>query len=64
VKVSPIEVEKYLKGEDYPAKKEELVRHAQEQGAPSEVLQALKKLPEQKMFQKPTDVVKAISEMK
>ena len=61
--VSPAEIEKYLKGEDYPADKEELVQHAREHGAPQEVLQTLEKLPKER-FEKPTDVSKAIGEMK
>lgn len=61
--VSPVEVERYLKGEDYPANKEELVKHARKHGAPQEVLQTLEKLPEER-FEKPTDVSKAIGEMK
>ena len=60
--VSPAEVEKSLKGVDYPAKKEDLVTHAQKQGASQEVLETIKKLPEEK-FQSPIDVSKAIGEM-
>lgn len=61
--VNPIEVEKYLKGMDYPAKKEDLIKHAQQQRAPQEVLETLKQVPNE-TFRKPTDVAKAIGEMK
>jgi hypothetical protein len=60
--VSPAEVEKYLKGVDYPAKKEELIKHAQQQRAPQEVLETLKKVSDE-TFQKPTDVAKAVGEV-
>src|SRR6202165_1755597 len=45
--VSPVQVEKFLKGVDYPAKKEDLLKHAQQQGADQQVLEALKQLPDQ-----------------
>jgi len=60
--VSPTEIEKYLKDEKYPVKKEELVRHAQEHGAPTEVLQTLEQLPRES-FEKPTDVSQAMGEI-
>jgi hypothetical protein len=60
--VSPVEVEKSLKGIDFPAKKEDLIKHAQQQGAKKEVLETLKDLPEED-FQSPIDVSKAIGEM-
>jgi hypothetical protein len=58
---SPIEVEKYLKGVDYPAKKQDLMKRAEANSAPREVVETLKKIPEE-TFQKPTDVTKAISQ--
>ena len=61
--VNPIEVEKYLKGVDYPAKKEDLIKHAQQQKAPQEVLETLKRV-HNETFSKPTDVARAIGEMK
>lgn len=59
---NPVEVEKYLKGIDYPAKKEELMKRAEENHAPREVVETLKKMPEE-TFQKPTDVAKAVSQV-
>lgn len=60
--ISPVEVEKYLKGVDYPAKKQDLMKRAEANGAPREVVEVLKKMPEG-TFQKPTDVTKAIGQM-
>lgn len=60
---NPVEVEKYLKGVDYPAKKQDLMKRAEENRAPREIVEALKRMPEE-MFQKPTDVTRAISQMR
>ena len=38
---NPIEAQKYLKGVDYPAKKQDLVEHARSNGAPDEMLREL-----------------------
>ena len=40
--VSPIDIQKALGGIDYPAKKEDIVKHAQSHGGSDEVLEALK----------------------
>ena len=60
--VSPVEVEKSLKGIDYPAKKDDLIKHAKQQGASQDVLETLKELPEEN-FKSPIDVSKAIGEI-
>jgi hypothetical protein len=57
--VSPIEVQKHLKGVDYPADGEQLARTAAEQGAPEEEVDALKKH-EGETFNGPNAVMKAI----
>jgi hypothetical protein len=44
--ISPIDVQKALKGMDYPATKDQIVRHAEENGADKEVLDALRKIPD------------------
>jgi len=59
-KVSPAEVEKFLKGVDYPASKADLVKHVQQET--QQVLEVLQKLPNE-TFQRPTDVSKAFGEM-
>ena len=59
-KINPIELQKSLKGVDYPAKKDDVVKAAEKNGADSEVLDALKSLSDT-TFEKPTDVTKALS---
>lgn len=58
-KVNPIQLQKHLKGMDYPASKQELIEHAKNQGADEDALSALEELPEQE-YEAPTDVNKAI----
>jgi hypothetical protein len=43
---SPIDIQKALKGMDYPASKEDIVRHAEQNGGDKEVIEALKKIPD------------------
>ena len=59
-KVSPAEVEKFLKGVDFPAEKDDLVKHVKQES--QQVLEVLQKLPNE-TFNKPTDVAKAIGEV-
>lgn len=58
-KVNPIQLQKHLKGMDYPASKEDLIKHAQQQGADEDALSALEQLPDEK-YETPADVSKAI----
>jgi hypothetical protein len=62
-KANPVEIQKHLKGMDYPANKHKLVNHAQKQGADRKVLSLLEQLPEDEEFENPTDVNKAIGEI-
>ncbi|QIR39970.1 DUF2795 domain-containing protein [Tolypothrix sp. PCC 7910] len=62
-KANPISVQKFLKGIDYPATIEELIEHAQEQGADEDVLSMLEELPEDEEFESPTDVSEALGEL-
>ena len=39
--VNPIELQKHLKGADYPATKQDLIALAEHNGAPDDVVQAL-----------------------
>src|SRR5215472_15135462 len=55
---APANVQKYLKGVDYPAKKQELVDQAKKNGAPQEVVQVIQQFPN-KEFDGPQDVMKA-----
>ncbi|WP_019808245.1 DUF2795 domain-containing protein [Saccharomonospora halophila] len=42
----PIRMQKYLSGVDYPAGRDDLVRHAQDEGADDEVLDHLRTIPD------------------
>ena len=61
-KVNPIQLQKHLKGLDYPASKDEIVRTAQEQGADENVRQTLDRLPDRE-FQTPAEISEAVGEM-
>jgi len=58
---SPANVTTYLKGIDYPAQKEDLVQHAEKNGAEPEVLEVLKGMPEQE-YGNMADVMKGYGE--
>jgi hypothetical protein len=45
-KPNPIQMQKFLGGVDYPASKDDLVRHAEQQGADRDVLDNLQKMPD------------------
>ena len=60
---SSTNVEKYLKGVDFPAKKQDLVEQAKKNGAPQEVQQEIQRLPNQE-FQGPQEVVKAYGNLR
>jgi hypothetical protein len=60
-KINPIELQKSLKGVDYPATKEDVVSAARKNGADDEIMSALQNLSD-KSFEKPTDVTKALSD--
>jgi Protein of unknown function (DUF2795) len=59
---NPAEVERYLKGVNYPAKKEDLIKHAQQQGANKDVIEVLKEMRDQN-FNSPVEVNKAVGEI-
>ncbi len=61
-KVNPIQLEKYLKGLNYPAKKDDIVQYAQQHGADENVKSALQQLPDQ-TFDGPTEISKAIGQI-
>lgn len=58
-KVNPIQVQKHLKGVDYPASKKELIAHAKKQGADRDISDLLEELPDEE-FETPAAVSKAI----
>ncbi|HEY9671602.1 MAG TPA: DUF2795 domain-containing protein [Waterburya sp.] len=59
---NPIQIQKHLKGVDYPASKEELIEHAQQQDADEDILSILEQLPDQE-FETPAEVSKAIGNL-
>ncbi|MBE7376253.1 DUF2795 domain-containing protein [Pseudomonas lopnurensis] len=54
---SPANLATYLKGIDYPARRDDLVKHAQQNGAEEAVLNVLKNMPEQE-YDNMADVMK------
>jgi len=58
---SAAELEKYLKGVDYPASKDTLLKKARANGAPDEIIQIIQRLHEDR-FNSPIDVTKAFGE--
>ena len=60
-KVNPIQLQKHLKGVDYPARKEDLIKHAKQNGADKDALSALEQMPDEE-YETPTDVSKAIGD--
>lgn len=61
-KVNPIQLEKYLKGMDYPASKNDIIKKAQQNGADEMVMAVLKELPDQK-FDGPTGISKVVGQI-
>lgn len=60
--VNPIQLQKFLKGMEYPASKEDLIKHAKKQGADNKVMETLQQIPDDE-YEKPTDVNHAIGEL-
>jgi hypothetical protein len=60
--VNPGQVQKYLSGLDFPANKQKLIEHAEEQGAPKEVVDVLNKLPD-KSFGGMDDILPEITRL-
>jgi len=56
---SPIDIQKALSGMDYPATKDQIVRHAESHGADGEVLDALKGI-EDREYEGPSGVSSAV----
>ncbi|HEX2969717.1 MAG TPA: DUF2795 domain-containing protein [Bacteroidales bacterium] len=61
VKTAPIQVQKYLKGMDYPAAKKDLIDKAKENKAPEEVITMLEQIKSNK-FNDPAEVSKALGD--
>ncbi|MCF6506022.1 DUF2795 domain-containing protein [Blastococcus sp. MG754426] len=57
--VSPIDIQKALSGIDYPASKDDIVKHAEQHGGDDEVLEALKKIDDRE-YEGPSGVSSAV----
>jgi hypothetical protein len=55
-----IRVQKYLSGIDYPATRDQLVQHAESNGADQEALEALRAIPDQE-YDGPNKVSQAVA---
>ncbi len=56
-KVNPIQLQKYLKGVDYPASKQDLLERAKQEGADENVFSTLEQLPDEE-YETPPRLVK------
>jgi hypothetical protein len=61
-KANPIEIQKHLKGMNYPASREDIIQHAEEHGADEDLRSLLEELPEDE-YETPADVNKAIGQI-
>ena len=61
-KPNPIQIQKFLKGMEYPAKKKDLIKHAEENKADQKVMEVLQAMAEEE-FQTPADVSKAVGQV-
>ncbi|HEY8100670.1 MAG TPA: DUF4142 domain-containing protein [Burkholderiaceae bacterium] len=60
--INPIQIQKFLKGVDYPASKAALIENAKNLGADENVCSSLEQLPDED-FQTPADVSQAFGEL-
>lgn len=60
-KINPIQLQKHLKGVNYPASKQDLMGAAEENGAEDDVRSMLDQLPDEE-YGTPADVSKALGE--
>jgi hypothetical protein len=58
--INPIQLQKYLKGVDYPVDKAALIENAKKMGADENVCSSLESLPDQK-FEAPVNVSQALN---
>lgn len=60
---NPIQLQKHLKGVDYPAGKSDLIRTARDHGADDDMIHALERLPD-RQYDGPNAVSKAVTEVR
>jgi hypothetical protein len=61
-KINPVQVEKLLKGLDYPASKQDIITYAEQHGADENAREALQELPD-RTYESPVGISKAIGEI-
>ncbi|MFB2981362.1 DUF2795 domain-containing protein [Microseira sp. BLCC-F43] len=61
--LNPVQLQKHLKGVDYPARKQDLIDHVRQKGADEAAISALEKLPDRE-FKNPIEVSQAIADLK
>jgi hypothetical protein len=61
-KINPIQMQKYLKGVDYPAQRDDLVQRARDNGADDDLCSMLEQLPE-KEYATPAEVSTAMGDL-
>lgn len=59
--VNPIQAQKFLGGMNYPTGKDEIVNHAEQQGADEDVMSVLRRIPD-RQYDGPNAVSHEISE--
>ncbi|MCM0590784.1 MAG: DUF2795 domain-containing protein [Gloeotrichia echinulata IR180] len=63
-KANPVEVQRNLKGVDYPADKQKLIKHARKQGADQAVISLLEQLPDDgEEYDNPADLNRSLGEI-
>ena len=60
-RVSPISVQKHLKGTNYPASRDDLVRRARANSAPDDILRMIEQLPGVR-YESPAEVMRAFGQ--
>lgn len=60
-RISPVQMQKHLKGVNYPASKNDLVKQAQHNNASDEIVNKIRTLPADS-FGSPKDVMKALGQ--
>ncbi len=61
-KVNPIQLQKFLKDMDYPARKKDLIEHARRRGADADVLSTLERIPDQE-YDGPTGIAREVGKI-
>jgi hypothetical protein len=59
---NPIQLQKHLKGIDYPVSKQQLIEHAKKHGADENAMEVFEQLPDQE-YETPAEVSKAIGQI-